>query len=77
MNINLDELAHQIVADGVAAHDDDLFRIAQQLMVRGWGGTIANLLTDRRAPAIARQRAFGIAAGRLARAAQSPVAAAA
>ena len=69
MNINLDDLANQIVADGVAAHDDDLFRIAQQLRLRGWGGTIANLLTDPLAPAIVRQRAFGIAAGYLATAA--------
>jgi hypothetical protein len=56
---DLTTLAYRIAADGIRAHDTAVATIAAVARSRGVCRTLAALLEDRSAPAVARERAFG------------------
>lgn len=68
----LDRAAHDIAEDGIDAHPamvDHLVRVARR---HGLSPTLATVLADPTAPAVARERAFGRLAATLAAATSAP-----
>ncbi len=56
---DLDVLAHEIAADGIAAHEAKVSAVAAAGRNRRCTETLIAVLADRSQPAIARERAFG------------------
>ena len=54
-----DELAHAVVADGVAAHAATLNQLAAVAYAAGVSTTLISIVTDRNQPDVARLRALG------------------
>jgi hypothetical protein len=63
----LDDLAHFIAADGIRQHEADIASLVVRLRSLGYDGSLTDLLADRGAAPIARERSFGILVGELAR----------
>jgi hypothetical protein len=66
-DLYLDQLAHLIATNGITQYESDIARLGVRLQSQGHGGPVVDLLIDHDASAIARERAFGIAVGQLAR----------
>lgn len=66
----LDDLAHRIAVDGVAAHRRDVAAVAAAAVRSGAPAAVVDVLTDPAASAVARLRAFGMAAVALERGTQ-------
>lgn len=54
-----DELAHAVVADGVAAHADTLKQLTSVAYAAGVSTTLIAIVADRTQPEVARLRALG------------------
>lgn len=63
----LNDLAHLIATNGIGTYESDIARLGVRLRSQGHGGALAELLVDHSAPPIARERAFGVLVGQLAR----------
>ncbi len=63
----LDDLAHLIARDGIGGFESDVARLVVRLRSAGHGGTITDVLADRDESSAARERAFGMLVGQLAR----------
>ncbi|MBI5089151.1 MAG: hypothetical protein HZB15_09920 [Actinobacteria bacterium] len=63
----LHDLTHLIAAHGIAAYESDVARFVVRQRSLGHDGSLTDLLADRDASAIARERAFGTLVGQLAR----------
>jgi hypothetical protein len=73
MNIvsaRLDQLAHRIDAEGFGDVEHDIHRLAGDANAAGVNAVLLAVLTDDRAPQVARARAFGMVAGAVARGAR-------
>ena len=70
----LHDLAHLVAANGIEQYESDVARLVVRLRSLGQGGTLTELLGDRTAPSVARERAFGVLIGRLARGPARPAA---
>jgi hypothetical protein len=55
----IDELAHAVVADGVAAHAAALNQLASVAYAAGVSTTLIGIVSDRTQPEVARLRALG------------------
>ena len=63
----LHDLAHLIAANGIGQYESDIARLVVRLRSHGHSGSFTDLLADRSASAIVRERAFGALVGQLAR----------
>ena len=66
MNIDsarLDQLARRIDAEGFGGVEQDIHRLAGDANTAGINAVLLAVLTDDRAPQVARARAFGMVAG--------------
>ncbi|MGD9998907.1 MAG: hypothetical protein AB7L17_10940 [Ilumatobacteraceae bacterium] len=63
----LHDLAHLIAANGIEEYETDIARLVVRLRSLGLDSSLVHLLGDHDAPSVARERAFGILVGRLAR----------
>jgi hypothetical protein len=63
----LDQLAHLIARNGINLYESDISRLVVRLHSVGHAGPMVDLLADQTATPIARERAFGILVGQLAR----------
>jgi hypothetical protein len=63
----LHDLAHLIAANGIGQYETDIARLVVRLRSVGLDSSLVHLLADHGAPAVARERAFGILVGQLAR----------
>jgi hypothetical protein len=61
----LDQLAHLVAEHGIAAFESDIARLVVRLRAAGHHGPMVDLLSDKHARAIARERAFGVLVARL------------
>jgi hypothetical protein len=64
---SLHDLAHLIADHGIHQYESDVARLVVRLRSQGHGGSLTDLLADRSAAAIIRERAFGTLVGQLAR----------
>lgn len=71
----LDRLAHLVAAHGIETFEGDIARLAVRLRAAGHCGTVVDLIVDRSAPAVVRERALGQALGLLTRPAARPTSA--
>jgi hypothetical protein len=72
--IDIEQLAWDVAADGPVAHHDQLTAVARTARMAGIAFIAAGVLADPSAPAVARQRALGIIATELAVTATTPAA---
>lgn len=63
----LDHLAHLIAVNGIVQYESDIARLVVRLRSLGHTGSLVDLLGDHQAAPIARERAFGVLVGQLAR----------
>jgi hypothetical protein len=63
----LDDLAHLIATNGIGMYESDIARLVVRLRSHGHAGSLTELLSDHAASPIARERAFGMLVGQLAR----------
>jgi hypothetical protein len=61
----LDQLAHLIAEHGIGVFETDITRLVVRLRAAGFGCPTVDLLADKRAPGIVRERAFGLLVGLL------------
>jgi hypothetical protein len=61
----LDQLAHLIAAHGIGAFETDISRLVVRLRAAGLRCPTVDLLADKHAPGVARERAFGLLVGLL------------
>lgn len=54
------DLAWKVAHDGAAAHDVEVTALAALAVEKGLASTAAEILADRTAPDVVRQRAFGL-----------------
>lgn len=66
----LDRLARHIDAEGFGGVEQDIRRLAGDANAAGVNAVLLAVLTDDRAPQVARARAFGMVAGAIARGAR-------
>lgn len=71
----LDQLAHLIDAYGITAFEGDIARLVVRLRAAGHCSPVVDVLADRTAAPVVRERAFGEAVGLLRRPAEHPVSA--
>lgn len=57
--VALDDLAHRLAERGIDSAEAEIARLANRLRCAGIGGVLLDVLSDRRQPEVARQRAFG------------------
>ncbi|MFN8023562.1 MAG: hypothetical protein U0Q03_18680 [Acidimicrobiales bacterium] len=70
----LDQLAHLVAEHGLAPFEGDVARLVVRLHAAGHTGPAVDVLADRNAPTVARERALGVALALLATApARRPV----
>ncbi|TPW14625.1 MAG: hypothetical protein FD127_1295 [Acidimicrobiaceae bacterium] len=69
----LDDLAHLIARNGIGAFESDIARLVVRLRAAGIGGPCTDVLGDRHAAAVVRERAFGHLIGRVVRRSTCPV----
>lgn len=62
----LDQLAHLVADHGLAPFEGDIARLVVRLHAAGHTGPAVDVLADRAAPTVARERALGVALGLLA-----------
>ena len=72
--IDIEQLAWDVAADGPVAHHDRLTAVARTARFTGVARVAAGVLADPSAPPVARQRALGIIAIELAVATVAPAA---
>lgn len=56
----LDQLAHLVAEHGIAEFESDIARLVVRLRAAGFRCPTVDLLADKHAPSIARERAFGV-----------------
>ncbi|MCX6521761.1 MAG: hypothetical protein NTZ21_13965 [Actinobacteria bacterium] len=61
----LDQLAHLIADHGIGSFESDISRLVVRLRAAGLRCPTVDLLADKRAPGVARERAFGMLVGLL------------
>jgi hypothetical protein len=64
---SLDDLAHLIATNGIERYESDIARLVVRLRADGVDLVLTDLLADPSAPGIARERAYGVLVGQLAR----------
>ena len=61
----LDHLAHLIADHGIGSFETDISRLVVRLRAAGFRCPTVDLLADKHAPGVARERAFGLLLGLL------------
>jgi hypothetical protein len=61
----LDQLAHLIAEHGIGSFESDIARLVVRLRAAGLRCSTVDLLADKHAPGVARERAFGLLLGLL------------